>query len=705
MAPLGSSVRSTSSRVRAFLGAFLCLAFASHGVALAAPPANDDCADATAVSALPFDDAIADTSEATTEPSDPTNGCDFQKGSNSVWYRFTAPSDGVVVADTFGSDYDTTLAAYTGACGAFTDELDCDEDSGGGSQSQISFPVTSGTTYLIEVTGNDASGSLAFSLAFAAPPANDACGAPVVIAAAPFTDSRDTIGATTAAGDPASTCGESQHSASVWYHFTSPASGSVTVDTFGSDYDTVLAVYSGSCAVPVEVACNDDDTEPPQSRIEFAATGGVAYLIAVTGFEGGGGGNLDFALAFSGGATPLPSATPTVSASATPLPTASPTATRTATPTVSATGGVATATATLTAAGGTPTPVLTPTATSTPVAAPTPDPAAAKAIEKCQKALVGAGRGFAGKTLKGLDGCANGVLKCIQTVADDGKRTACVAAARAKCTTAIDKIVAERAKLRAAVLAKCAAVPLDFVTGADGLGYGALAACDDTSSLAAVADCVVAESACALERVFAVAEPRAGELLRFAEIPPDRGAALACLPDFGGTGQDVDLEATSGKAIAKCETAIKKASSTVLRGELGALAKCAGKLLTCTLTKRGDAACPGKAAAACGKDLAKIEGLRAKVGPAIAKKCAAPLAGFAVLREPAAANLDALAGECAGAGVATLASLDDYAACVVRQHACRATTLLRAAMPRAISLIDAAAVVPPFAFPTVCPAP
>ena len=221
---------------------------------------------------------------------------------------------------------------------------------------------------------------------------------------------------------------------------------------------------------------------------------------------------------------------------------------------------------------------------------------------------------------------------------------------------------------------------------------------------AGIANCVVERSACELERVFAAAEPRAGELLVFAGVPIDRRAALACLPNHGGTGEDVDLEATAGKAIAKCETGIKKASSALVRGEPTPLAKCAGRSFSCVLTKRNDVACPAKAAAGCAKDLAKIDAAASKVGPAIAKKCGAPLLDYDLLRQAAGAHLDALATECAERRRwHAHGPRNGLRARLVRQHACRVTTLLRVAMPRAQPLIEALTPAPPFAFPTSCP--
>jgi hypothetical protein len=45
---------------------------------------------------------------------------------------------------------------------------------------------------------------------------------------------------------------------SAWYRFVAPATGTLRVSTEDSDYDTVVAIFSGSCAGLALVACNDD---------------------------------------------------------------------------------------------------------------------------------------------------------------------------------------------------------------------------------------------------------------------------------------------------------------------------------------------------------------------------------------------------------------------------------------------------------------
>ena len=79
---------------------------------------------------------------------------------------------------------------------------------------------------------------------------------------------------------------------SVWYRWTAPVSGPVTVDTCTSSFDTALAAYTGSDLVDglSQVADNDDACNVPNhrgSKIAFDAVADTNYHIAVAGVEGG----------------------------------------------------------------------------------------------------------------------------------------------------------------------------------------------------------------------------------------------------------------------------------------------------------------------------------------------------------------------------------------------------------------------------------
>lgn len=128
-------------------------------------PANDDFDAAVIVPGLPFSDAV-NTSEATTAADDPD--C-FGQGP-TVWYAFTPTEDGFYEANTFGSDYDTTLGAYTGTRGNLT-EIACNDDSGT-LQSEVVIELQAGETvyFMVGAFASGPGGNLIFNLQVGSPP-------------------------------------------------------------------------------------------------------------------------------------------------------------------------------------------------------------------------------------------------------------------------------------------------------------------------------------------------------------------------------------------------------------------------------------------------------------------------------------------------------------------------------------------------------
>jgi hypothetical protein len=113
--------------------------------------------------------------------------------------------------------------------------------------------------------------------------ANDACATPTVISALPFSSDVDTENATVEAGDPTtSTCACTPILGSVWYQFTPAQSGLVSIDTFGSDFDTVIDVWTGTCGALTQATCSDDFGNSTRSRALLQVTSGTTYLIEIT---------------------------------------------------------------------------------------------------------------------------------------------------------------------------------------------------------------------------------------------------------------------------------------------------------------------------------------------------------------------------------------------------------------------------------------
>jgi hypothetical protein len=90
---------------------------------------------------------------------------------------------------------------------------------------------------------------------------------------------------------PASTCGTAGPDA-VWKIEPQIGLGNAqfTVDTFGSNFDTVLSVWVPSAAgqaIPfTSVACSDDANYTLQSRLSFTTDGVRTYYIVVSGKNG-----------------------------------------------------------------------------------------------------------------------------------------------------------------------------------------------------------------------------------------------------------------------------------------------------------------------------------------------------------------------------------------------------------------------------------
>ena len=74
---------------------------------------------------------------------------------------------------------------------------------------------------------------------------------------------------------------------SVWFNYTAPASGQIDISTAGSNYDTLLAVYTGNSMTSLTlIAANDDIKTGQSSAVSFAAVAGQVYRIAVDGYAG-----------------------------------------------------------------------------------------------------------------------------------------------------------------------------------------------------------------------------------------------------------------------------------------------------------------------------------------------------------------------------------------------------------------------------------
>ena len=137
-------------RYRVPILTILVVTFTTIGMeaAQAAPPTNDNFANATTVTEpLPFTNSV-DTTQATVEATDPACAQAGFDPQNTVWYSYTPSTSGFFQANTFGSDYDTTLWVGTGTAGNLS-EIACNDDSGADLQSKVVWDASASTTYYI----------------------------------------------------------------------------------------------------------------------------------------------------------------------------------------------------------------------------------------------------------------------------------------------------------------------------------------------------------------------------------------------------------------------------------------------------------------------------------------------------------------------------------------------------------------------------
>ena len=224
--------------------------------------------------------------EATTEFSEP----DHAESSPhvSVWWSWTAPVSEVVEIDTFGSDFDTVLAVYTGTALATLNGLAGNDNAGGGSQSRVRFSAVAGTTYQIVVGGRsfDDEGSIILNISMALPgsPNDDFPNSITLPGVLPISTNGSNVNASVELDEPDHTGRSAQ--ASVWWSWTAPSSGDVLVDTFGSDLDTALAVYTGTALPILNEIASAYELASYGSRVRFPAVMGTTYHIAVDGHLG-----------------------------------------------------------------------------------------------------------------------------------------------------------------------------------------------------------------------------------------------------------------------------------------------------------------------------------------------------------------------------------------------------------------------------------
>ncbi len=209
-----------------------------------------------------------------------------------AWFAFSVPDDGVFIAETTLVELtDMVMQAYTGNCNNLV-VLDCDDDSGEGSQALISSGgLAAGETVYLRITEFGSNSTGEFGLCVHAPDivSGSICNSAVPLPIGPSCDLRIIDNALGIASGENSGCIGGQ-SVDFWFTIEVPASGSFTVqtgDVTNGEDDMIMQLYTGTCANLMSDICDDDGGAGLQSRIEVRnVTPGEIYYLQVAAFSG-----------------------------------------------------------------------------------------------------------------------------------------------------------------------------------------------------------------------------------------------------------------------------------------------------------------------------------------------------------------------------------------------------------------------------------
>jgi hypothetical protein len=252
-------------------------------------PPNDDFADAAP---LTLGSSVNGTTRnATRELNEPRH--DRKSADQTVWFRLRVPAAGMVEVNTCQRDFDTVLAVYTGRRVDRLTRVTSNDDACG-LGSRVTFAAEPGRTYRIALA-EYSRGSGRYRLvarsagapaSAAAAPGNDAFGSAVDLRVG-RTVAGTVNGATKQRGEPQHANSLATHS--VWYRFRAKRKVALGLDTCDSNFDTVLAVYTGRHLRSLRtIEFNNDGGCAGGSRVTFTARRGKTYRIAVAGFSASG---------------------------------------------------------------------------------------------------------------------------------------------------------------------------------------------------------------------------------------------------------------------------------------------------------------------------------------------------------------------------------------------------------------------------------
>lgn len=251
--------------------------------------------------ALPVNTSCVNTAgtnvSATSTTGIPAPGCGNYSGGD-VWFSFVAPASGAVgIGSSSGSIGDGAMALYsaTACAGTFT-LITCSDDVVGLMPNITTSGLTAGATYYIRFWGyGGATGTFNLCIqSFTPSPIDNPCSAQTIVPATTCSFTTYTnVGGTYTNSIPEPGCGNVTSNADVWFTFTAPPSGFVTIKTqAGTLTDASMALYrAASCSLGMTlVDCDDNNGIGTMPFLSFSdLVGGDTYYLRVWGNGGSTG--------------------------------------------------------------------------------------------------------------------------------------------------------------------------------------------------------------------------------------------------------------------------------------------------------------------------------------------------------------------------------------------------------------------------------
>ncbi len=212
-----------------------------------------------------------------------------------LWWRVTSEQAGTLTIDTTGSDVDTALAIYQLRGGELVLATFNDNYQASSSASRARVQVSSGQSVYVAVDSvNGTTGTLQVNVLHTVTPSDPVVPNDLFSAAETLSGTEDRVLVDTryVQYQPAEPqIGTIERPNMLWYQWQAPVSGSVTISTAGSEFDTVLALYEGAANSTLSnigrLASNDDvSATNSSSRIDYLVEAMEVYFIGVAGKRG-----------------------------------------------------------------------------------------------------------------------------------------------------------------------------------------------------------------------------------------------------------------------------------------------------------------------------------------------------------------------------------------------------------------------------------